>query len=129
MPAPVAPAGFSGPGCQSCGGNSLNDLMSLKLKAQELESRATAALAGALRDNVQTHQAALAVLNPGSAKTTNPAGLAAPAPNTPAPADDLYSRVESLSKSVDATLRQMSVIVQQVEELRKSRTVAPPQEK
>jgi len=103
---PTQSAGFSGVGgCQSSGSsnNSLSDLMALKLKAQELESRATTALAGALRENVQTHQAALSLLNPNGAKN----GLSALAPPPDGQArqiEELNARVESLSKSLDATL-------------------------
>jgi hypothetical protein len=115
VPMPSAPVSFTGPSCQSCGGGgsgSLRDLMSLKVKAQELESRATAALATALRDNVQTHQAALAVLDPSGAKN-NPAALTAPPAALTQQVEDLHSRVESLSKSLDATLQVLRQMAQQ----------------
>jgi hypothetical protein len=115
IPMPSVAAGFTSPSCQSCGGGgsgSLRDLMSLKVKAQELESRATAALATALRDNVQTHQAALALLDPAGAKN-NPAALTAPPAALTQQVEDLHSRVESLSKSLDATLQVLRQMAQQ----------------
>jgi hypothetical protein len=109
---PGLPAGFSGQGgCQSCGGgsgrNSLTDLMAMKVKAQELESRATAALAAAVRDNLQTHQAALSVLNDGK-KGEPPLGGASFSPGAGSNArqlEDLYNRVDRLSKSLEELIR------------------------
>jgi hypothetical protein len=103
----VAPSG-----CQSPSGTSstasLEELTALKIKAQELESRATTAMLQSMRQSMQTQQLALSTLRPSSQPGNGQPG---PSATPSSGSGSLEAQVSELAEHVSQlTIRLKSVI-------------------
>jgi hypothetical protein len=94
---------------------SLADLMALKIKAQELESRATTAMLQSMKDSMQMQQAALSTLRPSGTDSTGQSSLS----SLPSGQDTTASRVNNLIQIVDRLSKRLDDVVNHLQQQKK----------
>jgi hypothetical protein len=118
MPSAVgaAPSSLCMSSASSAGTASLSELIQYKIKAQELESRATTIMLQSMKDSMQMHQMALATLLPKTSEVTN--GQASPS-SVGSGAGAASKQVEDLSNSMRQLESRLNALISYIEQREK----------